>query len=183
MATTNTDGGRPNWLNPPRAKAHPLLDSLGAQLTGTQTSDTFEVSGHKYTLRTLTPLEESWADGFVGGENLYQAGRNRRAPYVAAALEGVDGTSVRELFVLPENTPEDMRETYGKSPEAYADWRKREVLRWVREVMPPPVLGELWTAYQELEGRRTEALEKIGPLSKRSLSTASLLTSLLGNPV
>lgn len=174
---------RPNWLNPPRAKTHPLLDSLGAQLGGTTTSETFEVSGHKYTLRTLSPLEESWADGFVAGENLYQAGRNRRAPYVAASLEAIDGTSVRELFVLPENTPDDMKETYARSPEAISDWRRREVLRWVREVMPPPVLAELWVAYQELEKKRTEALEKIGPLSRRSLSPESLLTSLLGNPV
>ena len=97
---TNTNTKEINWLNPPRAKPHPLREQIAAQIQGAQIEDTFSIAGRRYTLRTLWPFEETWADGLITGANFYQTGRNRRAPYVAASLQAIDGVSVRELYQL-----------------------------------------------------------------------------------
>lgn len=169
-----------DWLNPPKAEEHPLLRDLEVQMGGAQIRDTIEVVGRKYTLETLWPWEESWADGYVGGINFYQTGRNRRVPYVAAALRAIDGVSVAELFKLPDSTPQEMRDQFDKSPELLAAWRRDAIFQRLsgdRPLLSPPVLGELWTFYQELEERRNASLEKIGPLSKRADAGQSSPTS------
>ena len=169
---------KPQWGEAPRAKEHPLLKQLTGELRGCAMSETFDVAGHKYTLRSLSPLEESWADGHVDGQNLYQAGRNRRAPYVAAALEAIDGVNVRELFALPETGIEPaVREVYLNNDMFLTDWRRGQVLRFVAEDLQPEVLMQLWNSYLELAGRREEALEKLGPLSKRTSIGESSVTS------
>jgi hypothetical protein len=170
-----------NLLTPPKANQHPLLQQLSAQLHGTEAQEAFTISGHTYTLRTLTPFEESWADGFVDGANFYQTGRNRRAPYVAAALMTIDNVSVKELFQLPDDADAETKQLVQASSVLEDDWRRREVLRWLVVSIPSPVLAELWTSYQTLEVKRNESLEKIGPLSATTASGESSLTSLLAN--
>jgi len=166
------------WAGPPKAKRHPVLDDIKNELTGCHVHDIFEVSGRKYELRTLTPLEESWADGFVDGQNFYQTGRNRRAPYVAAALVSIDGVAMTELFVFPtDEASEGMNELM--KDKAFADgWRRREALDWLTQSSQPSVLDELWACYLELSERRNKALETVGPLSKRTPTGESSPTSL-----
>jgi hypothetical protein len=179
--TTATNGGgsatRASLLNPPRAKVHPLRAQIGQELRGCQSQEDFVVCGRTYTLRTLWPVEEEWADSLVDGSTIYQAGRNRRAPYVAAALVAVDGVPVQELFQLPDDTPDELRNLYLSAPDALVSWRRSEVFRWLKEEVQPPVLAELWGSYQVLEERRREALEKIGPLSTRTAPPPSSPTS------
>jgi hypothetical protein len=148
-----------------------MLRDLEVQMGGAQIRDTVETCGHKYTLETLWPWEESWADGYVNGINFYQTGRNRRTPYIAAALRAIDGVSVSELFKLPANTPQEMLDTFEKQPDLLAAWRRDAVFQRISGPQPllsPPVLAEIWIFYQELEERRNASLEKIGPLSKRA---------------
>jgi hypothetical protein len=170
-----------NLLAPQQAEQHPLLAKLKDQLRGVEVTEKFLIAGTEYTLHTLTPYEESWADGFVDGQNFYQTGRNRRAPYVAASLDAISGISIKELFKMPADMPQDTKDVLGASPVFEDDWRRREVLRWIVENVPPAVLAELWTSYQTIDGKRTESLEKIGPLSARTPSGESSLTSLLGS--
>ncbi|APU88889.1 hypothetical protein Rctr197k_069 [Virus Rctr197k] len=169
-----------NWLNPPQAEEDPLLRDLETQMAGTQIRDTTTVCGHVYELETLWPHEESWADGYVAGQNFYQTGRNRRLPYIAAALRSIDGKSMSVLFKLPAETPQEMRDQFAKNPELLASWRREQVfmrLGGARPMLPPAVLSELWVFYQELEERRRAALEKIGPLSTRGDDGVSSPTS------
>lgn len=174
------------WLNPPKAKDHPLLQDMEAQFRGTQIKEAFPICGRTYELETLWPHEEFWADQYVTGGTLYQTGRNRRAPYIAAALRSIDGVPVQELFQLPADVPEDMRAAYMQDPKLVDRWRKEELLRRIQDpehpIVAAPVLDQLWLSYQALLKRREEALEKIGPLSPKGEDNgASSLMSLLAN--
>jgi hypothetical protein len=163
----------------PKAKRHDVLDALAAELRGCNTTKEFEIAGHKYGLRTLTPREEGLADGYVTGANFYQTGRNRRGPYVAAALDSIDGVSIKELFQRPDDEEETMEALLDSDVDFEDNWRIGEVLRWLVANVPPAVLSELWQCYQELERQRNEALEGIGPLSTRDLTGESSLMSAL----
>jgi len=170
-----------NWLNPPQAEEHPLLKDLQVQMDGTQIRDTTTICGHAYTMETLWPHEEAWADGYVNGLNFYQAGRSRRLPYVVAALRALDGVSVADLFKLPASTPKDMREQYEKTPALLDAWRRDQLFQRLageRPLLAPDVVSELWAFYQKLEERRRASLEKIGPLSPREDDGVSSPTSL-----
>ena len=159
-----------DWLNPPKADEDPLIQDLAVQMAGTQIRDATTICGHQYELETLWPHEESWADGYVGGGNFYQTGRNRRLPYLAAALRAIDGKPISVLFKLPASTPAEMREQFEKNPELVAAWRRDQIFQRLggsNPMLSPAVVAELWIFYQELEERRRAALEKIGPLSTR----------------
>ena len=172
-----------DWLNPPRAKAHPMRTKLAEQMQGAQVTDTFTIAGNKYTLRTLWPYEENWADARVVGVNIYQNGRSRRPAYVAASIVAVNGVSVDEMYQLPDSASKELRETFEKDKAAYDDWRRQQIFLDMTSttdpVFAPPVVSELWQCYLVLEARRNELLEKIGPLSARTADGASSVTSLL----
>lgn len=181
MTTTN----KVSWLNPPKAKDHPLLQDLAKQVEGCEIRGDFQICGHTYTLETLGQEEEYWADQYVVGGTLYQTGRNRRVPYVAAALRAIDGTAVEELF-RPDDMPEEMRKAFAEDDGLVRRWRREAILNRIqdpeRPIFSPPVLNELWVSYQTLVGRREAALEKIGPLSPKGTDTsASSPMSLLAS--
>jgi len=170
-----------NWLNPPAAEEHPLVKDLETQMSGAQIRDVTTICSRRYELETLWPYEEAWADGFVGGVNFYQTGRNRRLPYIAASLRAIDGVPVEELFKLPASTPAEMKEQFAKNPELVVAWRREQVLARMSGSKPwlaPEVVAELWLFYQELEQRRRGVLEKIGPLSTRADDGQSSPSSL-----
>lgn len=169
-----------SWINPPRAEEHPLVGDIERQMSGAQVRDATMVCGRRYELETLWPHEESWADGYVSGTNFYQTGRNRRIPYVAAALRSVDGVSVEELFKLPASAPAEMKEEAAQNPALLTSWRREQIVLRLGGDKPwlqPSVVAELWLFYQELEQRRASVLEKIGPLSTRVSDGASSPTS------
>jgi hypothetical protein len=151
----------------PAAKRHKLLGIIDGELRGAHTKDTFEVLGHKYVLRTLDPVEEAWADSYVNGENFYQTARNRRAPYVAAALKAIDDTPVEELFTPPDDLPEMQRELIDSSEEFRATWLRDEVLKWlVSKDKHGPYVQMLYHCYLEVDTKRGEAFDNLDPLSK-----------------
>lgn len=158
-----------NRLNLPQAEEHPLLKDLTAQMMGAQVRDDLTTCGHTYTMETLWPYEEAWADNYVSGENIYQVGRSRRLAYVAASLRAIDGVSVSQLFKLPDSTPEATRAEFEANPLMFGVWQRDQLLqRLLSETSPmlsPQVLTELWVFYQNLDERRQASLEKIGPLS------------------
>lgn len=161
----------------PTAKKHAVLEQLARELRGARTQETFEVYGRKYTLQCLDPGQESWADGFVTGQSLYQTGRNRRAPYVAAALLAVEGTPIKELFQLPPDTEQAMREMLQQADGVLeGEWRRQQVLKWLVTDLSPPVLDALWDNYLTLVEKQKEALDALHP-SLRTATGAPSATS------
>lgn len=173
-----------SWvLNPPKAADHTLLTDITTQMKGSQIEDTFEVCGRKYTLETLSQPDETWADGYVDGVNFYQTGKARRIPYLTAALRAIDEIPIADLFPLPKDAPEDMRKAVVEDPSLLLAWRRDQLFKRLSADPPllsPPVISQLWVHYQELDNRRAEVLENIGPFSKRTSDGASSLTSLQG---
>lgn len=173
----------------PDAKRHALLDVISGELAGAHCEADFEVLGHKYRLRTLDPQEEAWADRYVDGQNFYQTAKNRRAPYVAAALVGVYGPDsetkeerlfrVDELFTPSDDMPDIQRALIDSNSEFYATWLRDEVLKWlVAKDKHGPYVQQLYARFLELEQMRNEALENLDPLSRGrdgKLSSTSLL--------
>lgn len=163
----------------PKADEHPLLKDLETQMHGSQIRDDITLYGRRYTLETLWPWEETWADTYVDGANLYQAGRSRRVPYVAAALRAIDGVPLELLFKVPATLSLDEKKLLDDPRMALA-WRRDQLYRRLAgepPLFPPEVIAELWVFYQSLEERRRQSLEKIGPLSTGAGDGASSPTS------
>lgn len=153
----------------PTAKRHRLLDIIDNELQGAHHSKTYEVLGHSYTLRTLDPDDEAWADGNVTGDNFYQTARNRRIPYIAAAIVAIDGTSVEQLFLPPTDMPEIERRLYDESSAYKKVWLREQALTWLRDVHKHgPYVQELYGHVLDLESERGEALRKLDPLRAKT---------------
>jgi hypothetical protein len=162
-----------------KAEEHPLLKDLETQMHGAQIKGDTSICGRKYTFETLWPWEEAWADAYVDGVNLYQAGRGRRLPYIAAALRAIDDVPLELLFKVPVSASLDEKDALSDPKTALA-WRRDQLYRRMANEPPlfaPEVLAEMWSFYQSLEERRRQSLEKIGPLSRRAGDGASSLTS------
>lgn len=164
----------------PTAKRHALLDIIGKELAGAHHEKVFEVLGHKYAMRTLDPQEESWADSYVRGDNFYQTARNRRAPYVAAAIQAIDGVAVETLFTFPDTASDLEAKLFSSSPEYRRAWHREQVLTWlVDRDKHGPFVQHLYQSYLEIDGQRTEALENLDPLLKTTRTGGSSNTSSL----
>ena len=163
----------------PDAIRHELLDVIDTELNGCHFSQPFEVLGKWYTLRTLDPAEEAWADALVDGDTLYQTARNRRAPYVAAALVGIGRSEdkivpVEELFKAPDDLPEIQLFLLREEEKYEAAWRRLEVLKWLADKNKHgPYVEELYSSYLEVHEKRTLALRAIDPLSETPEAEAS----------
>jgi hypothetical protein len=155
------------WGTLPDAKRHEVLRTISQELTDCHTARECVIYGHKYALKTLDPFEEIWADGCIDGDNVYQFARNRRAPYLAAAITAIDDIPVEKLFVATEEFEEKMLEKA---------WRRREMLRWLIEGKHGDFIQKLWAEYLIIEEKRTHALENLDPLSKTTPNGESLAT-------
>lgn len=172
-----------DWAKVAPAKRHALLQDISRRLRGCHKTDTVEVFGTWYTLRTIDPHESSWTLRYTLGSSLVAAGRSQRGPTIAAALVAVGETEdqmipVEELFQIPDDLNETTREMIEASAEYEADWRRGEVLRWLSEsAQHDDVVIMLYDAYLKIHIQRQEALQALSPLSKKTPTGASSVTS------
>jgi len=165
------------WDNLPEKKQHGVLAAIDGELRGRHLTKPVEVMGHTYELATLGPDREMWADLLTSGEDMFKAARSRRAPYLAAALRGIDGVPVEQLWPLPDaGTPEGMYARGSRAAED--DWRARQALAWLTDDQKhDDFIQALWHEYLLIDKSRRDALEQIGPLSKGTPTGTSSVTS------
>ena len=170
----------------PTAKRHKLLDTISDGLRGAHVTRVFKVLGFKYRMKTLDPHEESWADGYVEGQNFYQTARSRRAPYVAASITHIgemdtadkELTPRAKLFDVPDDMPDLQRDLIEGNEEFHEAWLREEMLKWLIEKdKHGPFVQELYRCYIEIEDDRAKALENLDPLSKKTPTGGSSDTS------
>ena len=179
QGTTTNGSGKVDWTKIPEAQLDPMLEDFSRQMEGCGIQDEFECAGHMWTLRGLENADEQWADGLTDGTNIYQTGRNRRLPYLAASLVAFDGKPVAELFKLPAETPVETRSLLEADAGAMKAWVRQQVLAWLgqRGKVQPEVIAELYNAYLSLGVRRRRTLEALGPLAIDPLTGLSSSTS------
>ncbi len=173
----------PTWSDLPPPKQHALLSRISNSLKGCHYRKTVKILGASYEMSTIDPSETTWTTRFIQTQDLYQFGQARRAPTVAAALRAIGPETptaedpmvpVEALFELDEKTDESIRALLENNPAAMRDWKRLQLLRWLTAPeQHEELIRELYDVYLELNAQRLEALEAIGPLSKRTPIGAS----------
>lgn len=158
-----------------RAKRHSVITTLSRELRGLRTSRVFEVYGHSYTLELLAPKDEDWVaeKSASQGNNVFEFASKQGKPRIACALTAIDGVSVAELFQLPEE-PQMSREVSNflrANPARLGLWLRDEVHAFICNDMDSEVLAQLERCYSQMDAEKTEALRKLGPLSKGTTSS------------
>jgi hypothetical protein len=161
----------------PRAKRARIIQDITTQLRGTHLQDSFEHYGHTYTLSTLEPMEEGWAEEQVVGVNAFQFGKAVRAPRLAAALRAVDGTPVKDLFEMPTEMDPNIRGLITGSKEATEAWLRSEINLWIQEDWQPELITALYDNYLALGQRRAQSLEHLRPTPPTTPTGGSSATS------
>lgn len=171
---TNTTAAAATSDRRNRAKQHPVLSNLSRELRGLRVSKAFEVYGHTYTLALLAPKDEDWVAerSASAGNNVFEFASKSGKPRIAASLMAIDGVSVAELFLLPDEpdmSPET-RKYIESDKTVYNNWLRDEVLAFINTEMDSAVLEQLERNYLQLDTEKKEALKKIGPLSVKTPS-------------
>lgn len=173
MSNMSTNSSNSSTRN--KAKQHPVLAGLRDELRGLRVTKTFVVYGHEYTLGLLSPRDDDWiSERAASAGNIFEYATKMAKPKIAAALTAIDGMPVAELFQLPDEpdmTAENRKLLEGNA-ELRADWLRVQVYNFVCDDMDALVIKELEGKYAELENEKQEALNKLGPLSKRIPSNA-----------
>lgn len=121
-----------------------------------------EVTIQGTTFVLVTPNEDDviWADGFIRPTTPLSYASSRRAPRLAASIRQIDGVKLADMFQPPENTkPEDLERL--KDPDAKRYWLQSQLMLFLVEDVPPPVLEKLYEAYQALLDDREKALAMV----------------------
>ena len=153
-----------------KAKKHQILADISGALSGKLPEITVEVLGHLYILRLLKPEGDDWVAANTVGSTFAAALMNSRNPIVAASLVSIDGLPVEQLFSPDETMDARMKETLMAESKLIREWRREQVLDWVREELDPYVVGMLYDGYQKLIPQHREAMQEVGNFSKRTTS-------------
>lgn len=167
-----------DWLQVPKAKRGAKVGAISDVLRGKHVSGPVVAYGVTYTLRTLEPWEETWADGIIASGTAFQAGNAIPKAYLAAALLAIDGSPVEAEFAVPDGLDPEVRKVLVEKPDILRDWRWRQVHEWICHDLQPEVITLLWEGYVELCMQRKSLLEGIPGLSQGTPSGRSSGTSL-----
>ena len=134
-----------------------LLLDLEQELKGLLLEDTFEVLGHKYTLRLLTEEETIWTYGYLNPKSTVSIAVAARLASLSVGLRAVDGYPVSEVFAgeyeaLSPAEKDNLHAEHRDPQLVYAAL----VMGWLKR-QPDVFLNELHDAWQTLETRRLEA--------------------------
>lgn len=140
----------------PESASPDILNSIDAELAARHQSGPVAVYGHTYVLRTLTPIEEDWAEAYAADGTLVRVSKGRALTFAAAALVSIDHAPVETLFPTPKAQT---------SPDAFTSWAttRRNVIRWLGG-KHPQFVERLYNAYLELDKEREAALGQLDPL-------------------
>lgn len=148
---------------------HKLIAAIDAELTSAVVAEPVDVGGHKYYLKLLDRSEIGETKVLIDDSaTLLQIVSDNVVPVLSVALRAIDGVDASELF--------------PPSAEAESDKAKRrsvhlQVRDWLN-TKPETFVSTLWSKYSELRARSSEALESMGPLSKKTPGSESEPTLL-----
>jgi hypothetical protein len=144
-----------------RAKRHTVLDNLKKDLSKGFIEQEVAVLNTKFKLRSLNEDAESWADGFVRSSSPLAMVNSRKAPRLAVAIQTVDGVSLDQLFMYPDDMPEKAKQALDENPIAKRYWLWEQMLYFLSEDAGRPFVNELYDALARMDESRDQSLEKI----------------------
>lgn len=151
-----------------KAKKHPLLGQITGALSGRLPEEDVEVFDHTYRLRVLMPEAEDWVAMNTKGSTIASALFNVRKPTLACAITAIDGSPIESLFQPPDEL--ESREELMKEPRLLRDWRREQILDWLKEEVDSGVIDRLYAHYTALSTKHREALKELENFSKRTPS-------------
>lgn len=178
-----------------RAERSSTLRDLGTLMGGTEIRDTIKIRGITFHLETLNYDDETWADQFVRAninditnpDGLFHIIKSRRAPYVAAAIQGItmpsgDGgegryESKEDMFSFPSSMDAGLKDILEKSPAERRYWLHRNMLLFLAESANSHHIEPIWTKYQEMLTRRKQAFKEMENLSPKKVDQTEDTTS------
>lgn len=150
-----------------RAAALTILDDLATELDKGFLEDTFDVSGHKWTMRLLQDHERNWANGFIRNTSLNAMLTSVRAPVLAIGIRAIDGIPIPVFFQKQWEEESGELESLAKqmlensNPYIKQYWFAERLFQWL-SLRPPKFVEGLWEKWTALEGRRDKAEEGMG---------------------
>lgn len=138
-------------------KLHPSLIALRDSLRGQSLKKTVKVLGIDYELTVPRPEGDDWAAAHtIGATNLSAALSIGRAQ-LATSISSIGGVPVEQLF---EMSKED-RESFGDDVAAVRNWRREQLLSFLREDMETWVVDQLQQGLSTLLSEHREMLKSL----------------------
>jgi hypothetical protein len=153
-----------------KAKRHPLLAELTNAVSGRLPEETIEVLGHAYTIKLAKPEADDWVAGQTEGSTISAALLNARKPTLAVTLVAIDQIPVEQLFQPGDDLDPEVKELLHRDAKRMRDWRRGEILEWLREEVDPFVIDTLYNAVTKLSTKHKEAMKEIENFQKRTPS-------------
>lgn len=150
-----------------RAKPSKVLKDFFAEVKVGFLEETFELRGHKWTMRTPTPDEEAWADRFVQTDSTMSFMSTQRITRLAVVIKAIDGTLLDALFDYPDDMTAADKKVL-EEPDRKRYWLYAQLMASLSTDIPPQVLRELWEKYETLTKRQDEALKEATELGPNS---------------
>lgn len=159
-----------------RAKKHSVLADITGAISSRIPECVEEVVGVKYKLRLLKPEADDWVANNTPGSTVSAALYNLRKPTVAAALVSIDTGGeegelhVEQLWQLPDDMDAAVKERIREDGKLLRDWRREQILEWLREEHDAFVIDQLYAAYARLIPKHRDALKGVEDFLKRTPS-------------
>ena len=146
-----------------------LLMDLTKELQGLLIEDTFEVLGHKYTMRLLTEEETIWTYSFLNPKSTVSIAVASRLASLSIGLRAIDGIPIEECFTpiweaLSDPEQGEMLKEYKSSQMVYA----KLVMDWLGE-QANEFMNKMHSSWQSLEKRREDSQDQVKNLSGEDL--------------
>lgn len=154
-----------------KTKRHQVLDAIAASLNNNLPTTTVRVLGHEYTLTVLKPEAEDWAAIRSVGGSAVAYSTTTMKPRLAAAITAIDGVPVEQLFELPSSMELNDREAIAASSRALRDWRREQLLDFLKESGDGVLVEDLFKAFADLTVKhRKDLREGVPDFSERTPS-------------
>jgi hypothetical protein len=144
-----------------KAKRSKILDDLKQELSKGFIQKEFTIGTHKFLMRTLTEDDEVWADSFVRTTSSVSIISSRRSPRLAASIKAIDGVSVNELFLYPDDMPAETRKNLDDNPVQKRYWLYSQVLYFLSDDTNRDFINSLWTSFESLDEDRVKASKEL----------------------
>lgn len=153
-----------------RSAALSILDDLASELDKGFLEESFDIAGHKWTMRLLQDHERNWANGFVRNTSLNAMLTSVRAPVLAIGIRSIDGVPIPQFFQQQweseaaelETVAQQMLESANQYVKQY--WFAERLFKWL-SMRPPSFVEQLWAKWTDLESRRDKAEDGMGKSS------------------
>jgi hypothetical protein len=141
-----------------RARRHDALKKFANEVRKGYMERVADIAGSKFLLHTPTEDDVIWADAFIRPSTPLSYASSRRAPRLAAAIKMIDGVKLEDLFLPPEDATDEDKERL-KDPSSKKYWLQSQLMLYLVEDVPPPVLEKLYDEYDKLLKERDAVLK------------------------